>query len=329
MSEQAAAAPGRAGARPAPVLYGGQAVLEGVMMRGRDAWAVAVRRPKGEIYVERHALSPLAARVRLFRLPFFRGVGVLGDSLAIGMRALSISGNQALGEQDQLSEKQMGWSLAIGAIFFSLLFILAPAAGTNWLSHRLPNNLAFNLIEGLVRLGFFLAYIALIAQLKDIRRVFQYHGAEHKAIHCYEAELPLDPDHVDRFPTLHVRCGTNFLLILFVVTLVLFTVAFTVAGRPPLYLRVPLQLLAVPVIVGIAYEGIRLGAGRERSALVRAIMKPGLWLQMLTTKPPSREQIEVAIRALEQVLPPAERAKVAPLPSVVVEAGAPGRGADR
>ena len=330
MSEQAAAAPGRgAGARPAPVLYGGQAVLEGVMMRGRDAWAVAVRRPKGEIYVERHALSPLAARVRLFRLPFFRGVGVLGDSLAIGMRALSISGNQALGEQDQLSEKQMGWSLAIGAIFFSLLFILAPAAGTNWLSHRLPNNLAFNLVEGLVRLGFFLAYIALIAQLKDIRRVFQYHGAEHKAIHCYEAELPLDPDHVDRFPTLHVRCGTNFLLILFVVTLVLFTVAFTVAGRPPLYLRVPLQLLAVPVIVGIAYEGIRLGAGRERSGLVKALMKPGLWLQMLTTKPPSREQIEVAIRALEQVLPPAERAKVAPLPSVVVEAGAPGRGADR
>jgi uncharacterized protein YqhQ len=134
---------------------------------------------------------------------------------------------------------------------------------------------------------------------------------------------------VGRFSTLHVRCGTNFLLILFVVTLVLFTVAFTVAGRPPLYLRVPLQLLAVPVIVGIAYEGIRLGAGRERSALVRAIMKPGLWLQMLTTKPPSREQIEVAIRALEQVLPPAERAKVAPLPSVVVEAGAPGRGADR
>ena len=307
--------------RPAeapPFYYGGQAVLEGVMMRGRENWAVAVRRPEGGIYVEQRGLRPLAARVPLFRLPFLRGIGVLADSLAIGMRALSISGNQALGEDEQLSDRQMGWSLAIGAVFFSLLFILIPATGTNWLSRHLPSNLAFNLVEGLVRLGFFLAYIALISQLKDIRRVFEYHGAEHKAIHCYEAKLPLSRDNVDRFPTLHVRCGTNFLLILFVVTLVLFTVGFSLAGRPPLLIRVPLQLVAVPVIVGIAYEGIRLGAGRERSALVRAIMKPGLWLQMLTTKPPSHDQIEVAIRALEHVLPEAERSKVTPLPSPVV-----------
>ncbi|HZD37264.1 MAG TPA: DUF1385 domain-containing protein, partial [Actinomycetes bacterium] len=201
-------------------------------------------------------------------------------------------------------------------------FILIPATGTNWLSRHLPSNLAFNLVEGLVRLGFFLAYIALISQLKDIRRVFEYHGAEHKAIHCHEAKLPLTPENVDRFPTLHVRCGTNFLLILFVVTLVLFTVGFSLAGRPPLLVRVPLQLVAVPVIVGIAYEGIRLGAGRERSALVRAIMKPGLWLQMLTTKPPSHDQIEVAIRALEHVLPETERSHIVPLPSQVV-LGAP------
>lgn len=301
-----------------PVYYGGQAVLEGVMMRGQDAWSVAVRRPQGEIYVERHELVPLARRVRLFRLPFFRGVGVLADSLTIGVRALSISGNQALGEEEQLTDKQMGWSLAVGATFFSLLFILAPAAGTNWLGRHLPNNLAFNLIEGLARLAFFLGYILLISQFKDIRRVFQYHGAEHKAIHCYEADLPLSRDNVDRFPTLHVRCGTNFLLILFVVTLVLFTLAFSLIGRPPLFVRVPLQLLAVPVIVGVAYEGIRLGAGRERSPLVRAIMKPGLWLQMLTTKPPTRDQIEVAIRALEAVLPEAERERIEPLPSRVV-----------
>ncbi|HEX9344101.1 MAG TPA: DUF1385 domain-containing protein [Actinomycetota bacterium] len=301
-----------------PVYYGGQAVLEGVMMRGQDAWSIAVRRPQGEIYVEHHELAPLGKRVRLFRLPFFRGIGVLADSLMIGVRALSISGNQALGEEEQLSDKQMGWSLAVGATFFSLLFILAPAAGTNWLGRHLPNNLAFNLIEGLARLAFFLGYILLISQFKDIRRVFQYHGAEHKAIHCYEAELPLSRDNVDRFPTLHVRCGTNFLLILFVVTLVLFTLGFSLAGRPPLYVRVPLQLLAVPVIVGIAYEGIRLGAGRERSPLVRAIMKPGLWLQMLTTKPPTHDQIEVAIRALESVLPETEREKVEPLPSQVV-----------
>jgi uncharacterized protein YqhQ len=302
-----------------PFYYGGQAVLEGVMMRGQEAWSLAVRRPKGEIYLEKHGLRPLGARVRLFKLPFFRGIGVLADSLSIGVRALAISGNQALEEEEQLSDRQMGWSLGFGAAFFTALFILAPAAGTNWLSSRLPNDLIFNLVEGLARLSFFLVYILAISMLRDIRRVFQYHGAEHKAIHCYEAGLPLDPDNVDRFPTLHVRCGTNFLLILFVVTLLLFTVAFSVLGRPPLFVRVPLQILAVPVIVGIAYEGIRLGAGRERSTLVRALMKPGLWLQMLTTKPPTRDMIEVAIRALEQVLPPAERVtRVPPLPSRLV-----------
>jgi uncharacterized protein YqhQ len=301
-----------------PFYYGGQAVLEGVLMRGQEAWSLAVRRPKGEIYLEQHTLRPLSARVRLFKLPFFRGIGVLADSLAIGVKALAISGNQALEEEEQLTDRQMGWSLGIGAAFFTALFILAPAAGTNWLSAQLPNNLVFNLVEGVARLAFFLLYILAISMLRDIRRVFQYHGAEHKTIHCYEAGLPLEPGNVDRFPTLHVRCGTNFLLILFVVTLVLFTVLFSALGRPPLFVRVPLQILAVPVIVGIAYEGIRLGAGRERSSLVRALMKPGLWLQMLTTKPPSRDMIEVAIRALEQVLPPAERARVVPLPSPLV-----------
>ena len=301
-----------------PFYYGGQAILEGVMMRGQDVWSLAVRRPKGEIYLERHPLRPLAERVRLFRLPFFRGIGVLVDSLVIGVRALAISGNQALEEDEQLSDKQMGWSLGIGAAFFTALFILAPAAGTNWLSGMLPNNLVFNLVEGLARLGFFLVYILVISLLRDIRRVFQYHGAEHQTIHCYEAGLPLEPGNVARFSTLHVRCGTNFLLILFVVTLVLFTVVFSLVGRPPLLVRVPLQILAVPVIVGIAYEGIRLGAGREHSPLVRAMMKPGLWLQMLTTKPPGEGMHEVAIRALEQVLPPADQAKVAPLPSRLV-----------
>ena len=310
-----------------PFYYGGQAILEGVMMRGQDVWSLAVRRPKGEIYLERHPLRPLAERVRLFRLPFFRGIGVLVDSLVIGVRALAISGNQALEEDEQLSDKQMGWSLGIGAAFFTALFILAPAAGTNWLSGMLPNNLVFNLVEGLARLGFFLVYILVISLLRDIRRVFQYHGAEHQTIHCYEAGLPLEPGNVARFSTLHVRCGTNFLLILFVVTLVLFTVVFSLVGRPPLLVRVPLQILAVPVIVGIAYEGIRLGAGREHSPLVRAMMKPGLWLQMLTTKPPTQDMLEVAIRALQQVLPPAERARVAPLPSPLV--AGPGAGVEQ
>lgn len=316
----APAAPDAAGGGLAsqPVLYGGQAVLEGVMMRGQRSWAVAVRRPSDEIYVEEHDLRPLAARRKLFRLPFFRGMGVLADSLVIGVRALSISGNQALEEEDQMSDKGMTWSLVIGALFFSVVFILLPAAGTNFLSKHIPDNLLFNLLEGLARLGFFLGYIALISMLKDIRRVFEYHGAEHMAIHCHEAKLPLTVANVRRFPTLHVRCGTNFLLILFMTMLVVFTVAFSIFGRPPLLLRVTAHLLAVPVIVGIAYEGIRLGAGKERSRLVQAIMKPGLWLQMLTTKPPEDDQIEVAVRALEHVLPDGERAGIPVLPSAVV-----------
>jgi uncharacterized protein YqhQ len=146
--------------RPAegtPFYYGGQAVLEGVMMRGRENWSVAVRRPQSDIYVEQHDLRPLAARAPLFRLPFLRGIGVLADSLGIGMRALSISGNQALGEEEQLSDKQMGWSLAIGAVFFSLLFILIPATGNNWLSLHLPIFLVFYVVVGMVRLGLFVA----------------------------------------------------------------------------------------------------------------------------------------------------------------------------
>jgi uncharacterized protein YqhQ len=318
------AEPGPAhGAPGPPVHYGGQAVLEGVMMRGRESWAVAVRRPEGEIYVEERALRPLSARYPLFRLPFFRGVGVLGDSLALGMRALAISGNQSLEPEEQMTDKQMKVSLGVGAVFFSFLFILLPATGTNWLSSRIPDNFTFNLVEGLARLAFFLLYILAISRLRDIRRVFEYHGAEHMAIHCHEAGKPLTPANVAGFPTLHVRCGTNFLLILFAVMLVVFTLAFSLLGRPPLLVRVTAHLLAVPVIVGIAYEGIRLGAGRERSRFVQALMRPGLWLQMLTTKPPDGEQIEVAIRALQHVLPEAERAAVPPLPSAVVTADLP------
>jgi uncharacterized protein YqhQ len=302
--------PGVIGDPASPVYYGGQAVLEGVMMRGQESWSVAVRRPTDDIYVETTELKPLAARRKLWRLPFLRGIGVLVDSMAIGVRALAISGHQSLGEEEQVTQKQMNWSLGIGAVFFSVIFI--------------HNHLVFNLVEGLVRMAFFLGYIILISRLKDIRRVFEYHGAEHMSIHCYEAGLPLNPRNVARFPTLHVRCGTNFLLLLFVTMLVVFTVLFGIIDRPPYLIRVTLHLVAVPFIAGIAYEGIRLGAGREDNPLVRAIMKPGLWLQMITTKPPSEDQIEVAIRALEHVLPAAERSRVEPLPSPVVLAGAEG-----
>ena len=319
--QDVAEGPGAAGVPAQPTFYGGQAVLEGVMMRGQDSWSVAVRRPSDDIYVETRNLKPIAARKRLFRLPFFRGIGVLADSMSIGVRALAISGHQSLGEEKQVSQKSMNWSLGIGAVFFSVVFILLPASGTNWLSSRIPNHFWFNVVEGLARMAFFLGYILLISRLKDIRRVFEYHGAEHMSIHCYEAKLPLTKANVAKFPTLHVRCGTNFLLLLFVTMLVVFTVGFGFIGRPPLLVRVGLHLAAVPLITGIAYELIRLGAGREHNRFVQAVMKPGLWLQMITTKPPDEDQIEVAIRALEHVLPQSERHLVGDLPTPVVLAG--------
>ncbi len=304
-----------AGIGSTSVLYGGQAVIEGVMMRGRDAWAVAVRRPDHGIYVEQHPLRPLAVRQPLFRLPLLRGIGVLADSLVLGVRALSIAGNQSVAEEERLTERQMGWTLATGAIFFSALFIALPAFGTGWLSNLVPNELLFNLINGLVRIAMFLGYIALISRLPEIRRTFEYHGAEHMSIHCHEAGRPLTQKNVGEYPTEHVRCGTNFLLLLFILMLVLFTAGYGIFGRPPLLARILIDVAAVPLIAGISYEFLRLGAGREHSRWVRPIMLPGLWLQKLTTKQPDEDQIEVAIRALQHVLPADERARVPDLPA--------------
>ena len=295
--------------------YGGQAVLEGVMMRGKDTWAIAVRRPSSEIYIEQNPVKGLAAKYPLFRKPLFRGIAALGEAMSIGVRALTISANQALEEEEKLSSKQMAFSMVIAFAMFIGLFIVLPAIGVNFFSKRIGHSLTYNLIEGVVRIAIFIGYLVGISFVAEIRRVFMYHGAEHKTIAAYEAGEPvLDTTSVDKYSTLHVRCGTNFLIIVMLLTVFI----FSFFGRPAVWLRIIERIVAIPLIAGISYEALRLGANRGRNPIVRALMKPGLWLQKITTRPPTDDQIEVAIRAFEAVLPEEERGKIPSLPSPTV-----------
>jgi uncharacterized protein YqhQ len=294
-------------------LYGGQAVMEGVMMRGAAHWAVAVRRPAGDVYVESHPIESLAKRHPLAAKPFLRGVMVLGQSLVIGTRAMMVAANQSMDEDDQLSSKQVGISLAVALVFFVLIFILGPTALFAWAGHRFGNGTWILVLEGVFRVALLVGYLWLIGRFKEVRRVFQYHGAEHKTIAAYEHDEPLDPAHVDPFPKEHVRCGTNFLIIVMIVTILV----FTLIGTPGIWWRIGSRIVAIPVIAGIAYEALRLGARFPNSALMRGLMTPGIWLQKITTKAPDTEQIEVAITSFEEVLrceaepaPPADAAGV-------------------
>jgi uncharacterized protein YqhQ len=282
---------------------GGQAVLEGVMMRSPSMWAVAVRKPDGEIAeVVRDITSPMA-RNRLFRLPVIRGVIALGESLAIGFRALAISANYAAqdpekeGEvQTEITRGQIVFSFAIAIGFALMLFKVTPALITSWLP--IDTTGAFVVIEGLIRVLIFLLYLVLISFLPDLRRVFQYHAAEHKAINAFEAGEELTPEHVQKFSLLHPRCGTAFLL--WVMVIGIFVFAFV--GQPAWYWLVTSRILLLPVIAGIAYELIRFAGKHQENVLLMTLLAPGLWLQRLTTREPTLDQIEVSIRALQEVL---------------------------
>jgi uncharacterized protein YqhQ len=294
-----------------PHYYGGQAVIEGVMMRGARAWAVAVRRPTGEIYLERHLVSDFPERRPLFKRPMFRGMFALVDALSIGTRALTIAANQSVPEEERLSSKQMGGSLVMALLLFIGVFIVLPNFGLAFVHGAIGSETLYHIVEGVARMGIFLAYLFAISLLADIRRVFSYHGAEHKTIAAWEHDEPLVPRSVDRYSTLHVRCGTNFLLMVMLIAIVVYSVAGALVPTPDtnvvgkaLY-HIGLRVVLLPVVAGLAYEGLRLGAGRD-NLLVRALMKPGLWLQMITTKPATEDQIEVAIRAFEAVVPSAD-----------------------
>ena len=287
--------------------YGGQAVVEGVMMRGRDVWAVAIRRPAGDIHVESHEIDSVAKRHPILRKPFLRGVIALGQALAIGFRALSISARESAPEDEQLTSRQMAVSFVIAAVIFIGLFIVLPAATFGWVGRRIGSSILTNVLEGVFRVALFLGYLLVIGRAKDIRRVFAYHGAEHKTIAAYEHDDPLTPDRIGPYSTLHVRCGTNFLLIVMVTTIFV----FALFGEPGLWWRIGSRLLAIPIIAGLAFELLRLGARYPRSAFMRIVMTPGLWLQKITTKPPDDGQIEVAIASFNEVLRREQQARSA------------------
>ena len=277
--------------------YGGQAVLEGVMMRGRDRWAVAVRRPDGDIHLEGHDIDSIAKRFRILRWPGFRGVIALGQALSIGVKALTISANQAAEEDEKLTRGQMAFSMTLAIVFFIGLFIVLPAFVSGVARDSFGSGILLNLAEGVFRVALFLGYLWLVGRMGEIRRVFEYHGAEHKTIAAYEHGAPLEPESVDRFSTLHVRCGTNFLIIVMILAVLI----YSFFGNPALPWRIGSRLLAIPIIAGLAFELLRLGARYSGSRVMRALMAPGLWLQKITTKPPARDQIDVAIAAFEKV----------------------------
>jgi len=283
---------------PASHLYGGQAVVEGVMMRGARHWAVAVRRPSGDIHLESHGIDSVAERHPILRKPFLRGVIVLGQSLAIGMRALMVAANQSVDDDEQLTSRQIGVSLAIAMLLFIGVFILGPTTLFTWVEGRLGQGVPLLVGEGVFRVALFVGYLWLIGRTKDIHRVFEYHGAEHKTIAAYEHDDELVPSNVDRYPKEHVRCGTNFLIIVMIITIFV----FTLFGTPGLVWRVASRILAIPVIAGIAYEALRLGARFEGSLVMRLLMAPGIWLQKITTQEPDEAQIEVAIASFDEVL---------------------------
>ncbi|MDP9067140.1 MAG: DUF1385 domain-containing protein [Actinomycetota bacterium] len=276
------------------------------MMRGPASWSVACRRPDQTIAVERHDLPTLASRHPWLKKPLARGVLVLVESLQIGIKALMISANHALEEEEQLSDKQLGWTMGTAMLLFSAIFIVLPVFGTRLIQSLVAgftgeSKLVFNLIEGAVRLTMFVGYLFVIGQFKDIRRVFQYHGAEHKTIYAYENGDDLDPAEIDRkYSTLHVRCGTNFLFIVLFLTILAHFIMdlFLPEALLP---RIGMRLLAIPVLAGVSYEAIKLGSKNEDSLFFRVSMLPGLALQKITTKPPSLDQIEVAIAAMQAV----------------------------
>src|SRR6195256_2887846 len=288
-------------------MVGGQAVLEGVMMRGPGNWAVAVRTPSGEIAQVSKPIDSAMARHRVFRLPVIRGVIALGESLAIGFRALAISANYAAQEEakegedpaevkTELSRGALIFAFAVAIGFAVLLFKVSPALLTNWIGIKSTG--WFVIVEGGIRVSIFVAYLALISLLPDLRRVFQYHAAEHKAINAYEAGEELTPETVQRYSLIHPRCGTAFLL--WVMVIGVFVFAFF--GRPVWYWLIATRILLLPVIAGIAYELISYAGKHQGNRVLMALLAPGLWLQRLTTREPSLDQIEVSIRALREVL---------------------------
>jgi len=296
----------------APLYYGGQAVLEGVMMRGKTRWAVAVRQPDSSIWVEAHPTSSKPQEHAWLRRPMVRGCYALYDSLAIGMRALSISADRSFVEEDtgKTDSAAVGVSMVIALTLFIGIFIFLPSSATKGLDALIGNVMGdgvwFHIVESVIRVVIFLTYLLLISRIGDIRRVFEYHGAEHQTIAAFEHGDDLSAEALQRYPTAHVRCGTNFLILVMLLAVVVYTAGgLLVPPSPNLHwsaavgYHVALRIVLLPVVAGLAYELLRVGARFGHNILVRAVMAPGIWLQHITTKTPDADQMEVAIRAFE------------------------------
>ena len=284
---------------------GGQAVIEGVMMRGKTHVAVAVRQPDGEISVDVRPVNSISDRYPILKKPFLRGVVSLVESLVMGMKALAYSAQVSGDEDEKLDSKEMALTIAVSAGLAILLFIVIPTWSMRFLTGITQDHMALNLAEGVLRMAIFLAYIAAISSMNDIQRVFQYHGAEHKTIYTYEAGLPLKIENVRPFSTLHPRCGTNFLMIVMLISMFI----FTFLGWPSLLERIASRIILMPVIAGVSYELIRYAGAHTDNPLVRIAITPGLLLQKLTTRQPDDSQIEVAIASLKAVVPPEDLAQ--------------------
>lgn len=278
--------------------YGGQAVIEGVMMRGQKATVTVVRHPSGEIGTRVKSLSSLyTGRIR--RIPLLRGIVVLIEAVILGIGSLMYSANAALEEEGEKISGGFVWIMVIVSFTFAIgIFFIAPLFLTQAFDSYISSSLVFHIIEGLVRLAFFIAYLKLIGLLPDIRRVFAYHGAEHATINAFEAGAPLEAESVKNYSTSHTRCSTSFLL----TVLVLAIIVFALVGRQEILVMVVSRILLLPVIAAIGYEITYFSARHIGNPLVKVVVAPGLWLQKMTTRKPDESQIEVAIFALEKTL---------------------------
>lgn len=287
---------------------GGQAVLEGVMMRGRDRYVIAVRKPNNEIVVDERPVPSLAKRYPFLRWPIIRGTLAMIEAMVLAVQAISFSAKESVDEDIEITPREMGLAITLGFVMAIGLFFVFPVWLTKFINGRLllptdtiswGQNVTLNLVEGTIRISLFLGYLYLVSRLKDIQRVFQYHGAEHKTIHAYEHGEELITESVAKFGTEHMRCGTSFLLIVMIVSILV----FTFLGRPTSILtRIGLRLIVLPLVAGLSYEVIKFAGRHEGSKFVKIIMSPGLFLQRLTTREPSKDQLEVAIYSLKKLL---------------------------
>ncbi len=278
--------------------YGGQAVIEGVMIRGRKAVVTAVRRPNDEVITDNRPLSSIyTGRVR--KTPLLRGIIILIEAMVLGISSLLYSANVSLEEEEEeITGKAVWLMIAVAILLAVVLFLIIPLVLTRLINPYISSSLVFHLIEGAIRLVIFIAYLKLVGLLPDIKRIFTYHGAEHKAVNAYEQGAPLEVAAVKKYNKAHVRCGTSFLFVVLLIAIMV----FALVGRPSLWLMILSRVLLMPVIAALGYEFIHFGANHARNPLVKAVMLPGLWLQGMTTGEPGDDQIEVALVALKKAI---------------------------